>query len=291
MRILLLDAVTAGSQNINLGKQGENKATRISFDVSQLVDMYGDGNAMLLIMRSEDSAPYVVETSRSENIISWDVDSVATLYNGDGKMELRWLVDDVIVKTIVFTTHVKKSIVEDAVLPSPMQSWFDALIEYIDEHAASPEQIEEAVARYLDEHPIEAPVTSVNDMLGDVVITAEDLGALTEEDLEGAIELALARAKASGEFDGADGVSPTVSVEVITGGHEVTITDAAHPSGQSFNVMDGTDGADGQDYILTSADKSDIADMVIGGGATFSATVNGQKLVINDTANGNEVEY
>lgn len=40
--------------------------------------------------------------------------------------------------------------------------------------------------------------------------------------------------------DGADGVSPAVTISTITGGHTVTITDADHPGGQSFNVMDGT---------------------------------------------------
>lgn len=46
--------------------------------------------------------------------------------------------------------------------------------------------------------------------------------------------------------DGADGVSPEVTITSITGGHSVTITDADHPSGQTFNVMDGQDGAPGQ---------------------------------------------
>ena len=47
--------------------------------------------------------------------------------------------------------------------------------------------------------------------------------------------------------DGTDGVSPDVTVATITGGHSVTITDADHPTGQTFNVMDGVDGQDGQD--------------------------------------------
>lgn len=59
---------------------------------------------------------------------------------------------------------------------------------------------------------------------------------------------------ASGAFDGEDGapglngtngVSPTVTVTDITGGHRITITDADHPGGQSFNVMDGEDGDPG----------------------------------------------
>ena len=43
--------------------------------------------------------------------------------------------------------------------------------------------------------------------------------------------------------DGEDGVSPEVTITAITGGHRVTITDADHPSGQSFDVMDGQDGS------------------------------------------------
>ena len=40
--------------------------------------------------------------------------------------------------------------------------------------------------------------------------------------------------------DGENGVSPEVTITTITGGHTVKITDADHPTGQSFNVMDGT---------------------------------------------------
>jgi len=46
--------------------------------------------------------------------------------------------------------------------------------------------------------------------------------------------------------NGTNGVSPTVSVTDITGGHRVTITDAEHPNGQMFDIMDGADGQTGQ---------------------------------------------
>ncbi len=42
--------------------------------------------------------------------------------------------------------------------------------------------------------------------------------------------------------DGDDGYSPAVTITSITGGHAVTITDATHPTGQTFNVMDGQSG-------------------------------------------------
>ena len=44
---------------------------------------------------------------------------------------------------------------------------------------------------------------------------------------------------------GEDGVSPEVTIAQISGGHSVTITDADHPQGQQFDVLDGEDGAPG----------------------------------------------
>lgn len=48
---------------------------------------------------------------------------------------------------------------------------------------------------------------------------------------------------------GEDGFSPTVSVQDITGGHRVTITDATGP--HTFDVMDGEDGAGGASGVTS----------------------------------------
>lgn len=99
-----------------------------------------------------------------------------------------------------------------------------------------------------------------------------------------AINEALAQAKASGDFDGApgepgnDGVSPTVSVEEITGGHRVSITDK--DSTEIFDVMDGGEGDPGADGVspsvsieaidgghrvtITSKDKTESFDVLDG---------------------------
>lgn len=68
--------------------------------------------------------------------------------------------------------------------------------------------------------------------------------------------------------DGTDGVSPEVTITSITGGHEVTITDAEHPLGQSFDVMDGADGQDG----APGQDGTDGVTPVITATATADAT-------------------
>lgn len=47
--------------------------------------------------------------------------------------------------------------------------------------------------------------------------------------------------------NGSDGVSPVVTLSEFVGGTQVTITDADHPDGQIFDVLNGVDGAKGSD--------------------------------------------
>ena len=58
--------------------------------------------------------------------------------------------------------------------------------------------------------------------------------------------------------DGNDGISPTVTVTQVSGGHAVTITDADHPGGQTFTVLDGTESGDMLASVYDS--DSDVAD-------------------------------
>lgn len=63
-----------------------------------------------------------------------------------------------------------------------------------------------------------------------------------------------------------DGDSPTVTVTNISGGHRVTIVDAAHPSGQTFDVMDGAGSGDMKASVYDAdsavANAGGIADYV-----------------------------
>lgn len=76
----------------------------------------------------------------------------------------------------------------------------------------------------------------------------QDIGGKLDADkLPEAVEDALAQAKASGEFDGKNGdpgVSPTVAVSAITGGHRISITDKSGT--KTVDVMDGEDGDPGR---------------------------------------------
>lgn len=66
---------------------------------------------------------------------------------------------------------------------------------------------------------------------------------------------------------GADGVSPTISITDITGGHRLTITDAAHPQGVSMDIMDGATGPQGPTGPGVPAGGTD-GDVLVKNGAT-----------------------
>lgn len=106
---------------------------------------------------------------------------------------------------------------------------------------------------------------------------------------------------------GDDGVSPVVTITAITGGHRITITDATHPQGQSFDVMDGTGGGGGMsataiqllDTILSAAvytsDQTDniaalIAELSGGGSEGVSIEYSGMTATISNLA-GTGITY
>ena len=205
MKEINLNAISSGTRLVPLGKQGENEALKIIFDVSRLIAEYGEGVAVVTHMRSKDTAPYVKVTERDGVNVTWNVNDTDTLFEGSGKANLMWNVNGVTVKTIDFDTYVFPSISGIVTVPDALESWYNEMIEYINSVAVDDSKIEDIVLEYLAEHPIDAPVTSVNSKIGAVILTSTDVGALSESELDSAINTALAQAVASGDFKGEKG--------------------------------------------------------------------------------------
>mgnify|MGYP001707589098 CR=1 FL=1 len=74
--------------------------------------------------------------------------------------------------------------------------------------SADPEDIAKVVANYLAEHPVEETDPTVPEWAKaetKPTYTADEVGAISKDDLQTATNNALAQAKASGAFDGAPG--------------------------------------------------------------------------------------
>ena len=95
----------------------------------------------------------------------------------------------------------------DYVFTPPDQTSLEEIKERVSylESMQDPGAIKNAVEDYLEKNPVESPVQSVNGQIGKVELTAKDVGAISQDDLQEATNKVLAQAKESGEFDGADG--------------------------------------------------------------------------------------
>lgn len=253
------------NQVIALGRQMENNYRQIIFDVSDFDEPIT--SLMLVHQRKGDAAPYIVDNVTGTQF-AWTITDTDTAYAGYGKGELRINFANGLAKSIVFTTMVVKSITGDTQIPSPLQSWYDEMIDYINDHAASPEQIEAAVEAYLDEHPVQAPVTSVNSKIGAVVLNADDVGALPDTttaadlgayvkpntgipktDLSTAVQTSLSKANTALQS------APVTSVNTKTGAVVLTASDV----GAYVKPSGGIPKSDLASAVQTSLNKADTA--------------------------------
>ena len=249
------------SQIIALGRQMEDNYRQLVFDCS----CYGDGitGVTLVHMRSKDTAPYIVETSDTDQL-TWTISDTDTAYYGYGKAELRISFADGLAKSITFTTLTVKSITADTTIPDPLQSWYDAMIEYIDEHSVTLDEVDQLVEEYLEEHPIQVPVQSVNSMTGDVVITAASLGALTSE---------------SDPVFGASAAAGITAADITAWNGKYTKPSSGIPATDLTSTVQSrllkTGGSTGQVLAKVSGTNYDVAWTTVSGGGAVDS-VNGQ---------------
>ena len=191
--------LTTNKIKIPIGRVSENLVTQVVFDCGAWVKTYGQGNAELIHKRSGDSIGYrCLQTLQEDEILTWTVTNDDTGYKGLGQLQVRWYVDDALKQSAVYTTETLPSLTASEDEPAEVRSALDLLLQTVEDI-----DVEQAVSDYLDEHPIEAPVTSVNEQQGDVVITAQSLGALTEhQDISGkADKSSLSAVATSGSYN------------------------------------------------------------------------------------------
>lgn len=134
---------------ILIGRRGENEAQKWAFDISSFISEYGDGIAVLLAKRSEDTVAYPCPSvERDGNNVVWTVTNVDTLYSGDGKVEIFWYVDSVLAKSVVFKTWVADDIgVASEAPPDPYETFLDEMIRLAAETQVNAEAAEESAER------------------------------------------------------------------------------------------------------------------------------------------------
>lgn len=128
-----------GVQTLQLGRQGENQALAVVFDVSGWATDYGDGTAELLCKRSGDTAPYPVALTVDGQTVRWTVSNADTAVVGYGSAELRWYAGETLAKSAEYTTCVRKALDDGEIVnpPDPSEDWLQQVLASIDAAAPS----------------------------------------------------------------------------------------------------------------------------------------------------------
>ena len=120
--------------SLELGRQGENLARQVVFDLSDWTAEYGDGTAELIVQRPGEDAPYPAAIVQDGAAVIWTLTSADTAlessFGVNGHCELRWYVGDVLVKSKIWRTWVDKAMdtPSETAPPEPQQGWLDQII-------------------------------------------------------------------------------------------------------------------------------------------------------------------
>ena len=267
----MIDIQAVQGRTIALGRLGENNYTRILFDVSGWLADYPSASIGLLNVRPGQTTAYPVSPenlSLSGGVLHWTVTNSDLSAKGTGRCELVAYQGNTIMKSAIFKTMCMEALDGGATPPEPWESWqsfFQALADNAAQSASDAEAAAEHYPRIVD------GAWEVWDVQASVYVSTgvQAQGPKGDKGDTGATG-ATGPTGQTGPA-GTPGISPSITVTDITGGHRVTITDA---TGQhSFDVMNGEDGqgipaggtagqvlekTSGADYAVSWGDKNPV---------------------------------
>ena len=142
--MIITTVTTDGGAILPLGRQGEKGVRQVWFDLGYLIENFGEGTAVLVHQRNQDLAPYIVNAEQSGNNLMWTLDELDTAYEGFGRAEIRWTVDDALAKTVTYKTNTMRSLTAQTEIPEPLESWYDKMMQEIGDNQEYVEQAEQA---------------------------------------------------------------------------------------------------------------------------------------------------
>ena len=135
---------------LSLGRQGENLARQVVFDLSAWVEEYGPGVVELIAQRPGDDAPYPVAVHRNGTIVAWDVTATDTeMSDSFGKCELRYYIGDTLAKSKIWRTWVEPAMdtPSETAPPEPEQGWVNKVLAAGSSAKEAAERAEEAAKK------------------------------------------------------------------------------------------------------------------------------------------------
>lgn len=127
MSRISVDVSSARIPVLQVGYQGENEVTDVLFDISSWITEFGEGVAQLRVKRpgNSEEESYVLSLTITDGIAVWIVSETDTFNKGNGKVQLSYLVGNIVKKAVIYPYKVGKSIVGADNPVDPFDSWIE----------------------------------------------------------------------------------------------------------------------------------------------------------------------
>ena len=237
---------------IQLGRQGENLAREVIFDLADWIEGYGDGVVELIVRRPGDEKPYPVAVTRKGSNAVWTLTAadmaVKTSFNNCGQCELRWYVGEILAKSYIWRTCVDPAMDTPAETapPAPEQGWVDqvaatgaaakAAAKAAKAEADRAADMADDVVRSIGEAG-SCVVKQVQDATSEGVKTIRDAGSEERSSLENAGDAQVERIKDEGETQTANAKAQSDAAALSATGAAQSAQQAAESAAVYDNVV------------------------------------------------------
>ena len=211
MRIVTIKLNDMAIGTIKLGFQGENEATQVVFDCTDVFAEYPNATPTLAVENPEGTK-YPVTIEQDENNVLWTVRSSDTAYPGEGRMQLTFTDDTTVVKSYNPKTWIEPSTSSDDDPPDPIESWIEEVEGLLDDAEDATTAANNA-----------AELANTKAGLANDAATAANAAATKIDDMEVAAT------------DLAAGSTPTATITEVSGHKKITFGLVKGPKGDAGN--------------------------------------------------------
>lgn len=257
--MVILNTSTEKSALLQIGRQGEHGVTQVWFDLTYLIETFGEGTATLSHERPQDADPAPVLTTQDGKILIWQIEEADTEFDGIGKCEVRWTVGDDLAKTVTYRTVVMKSLTGS----ESHADWYDRVVTYIDGKIADSQQYAEAA-----EASAEDAAGSAQDAREAAGTAATDAAAAVRADLQ---QYADNAAQSAQTAQNAASTAATDAANAVRTELNGLAQQAAQSATNAANAADRAEEA--RDEVLAATVT--VTPVITDGNLTFNAALNG----------------
>lgn len=150
MFVIKAEEFIGRNKKMPLGRQGENLARYVRYNMKELIDEFGVGTFQWVNRRPNEELPYIAtNVSQIDDDACWNLTDVDTGVYGEGNCELRYYVDGVLCKTLVWNTIITKSLMQTGEVPDPYKDMVEAMAKSATAARASADEAAASAAHFV----------------------------------------------------------------------------------------------------------------------------------------------